>query len=348
MPPAADSKVHLVTGSAGFIGFHVANALLKKGVPVVGFDNLNAYYDPALKQARLKELEKTSREQGVPFTFVKGNLEDAAALQACFDAHNFSRVIHLAAQAGVRHSITHPEEYISSNLVGFANILEACRTARTPHLVYASTSSVYGANTTSPFSESHGANHPLQLYSATKKANELMAHSYSHLYRLPTTGLRFFTVYGPWGRPDMALFLFTDAITRGEPVNIFNDGEMTRDFTYVADIVEGILRVTEQIAEPDPEWDASAPDPSTSNAPYRIFNIGNSHPVKLLDYVDALEAALGRKAKRSFLPMQPGDVKNTYANVTKLTDAVGYQPATPVKEGVANFVSWYKDYHGID
>lgn len=347
MPSVTDSKTHLVTGSAGFIGYHVANALLKRGTPVVGFDNLNAYYDPALKRARLKELEKTAAAGGTSFTFVKGNLENTAELNACFEAHQFHRVIHLAAQAGVRHSITHPEEYVSSNLVGFANILEACRTAKTPHLVYASTSSVYGANTTSPFSESHGANHPLQLYSATKKANELMAHAYSHLYRLPTTGLRFFTVYGPWGRPDMALYLFTDAIVRGEPIEIFNNGEMSRDFTYVDDIVEGILRISEQVAEPDPDWDASAPDPSTSNAPYRIYNIGNDHPVSLLDYVDALEGALGRKAIRNLIPMQQGDVKNTHADITKITESVGYQPSTSVKDGVEKFVLWYKEYHEI-
>ncbi|MAN91911.1 MULTISPECIES: NAD-dependent epimerase [unclassified Hyphomonas] len=348
MPSATDSKTYLVTGSAGFIGFHVANTLLKRGVPVVGFDNLNAYYDPALKRARLKELENTSAKEGVSFNFVEGNLENAAELNACFESHDFHRVIHLAAQAGVRHSITHPEEYVSSNLVGFANMLEACRTAKTPHLVYASTSSAYGANTTSPYSESHGANHPLQLYSATKKANELMAHAYSHLYRLPTTGLRFFTVYGPWGRPDMALYLFTDAIVRGEPINIFNNGEMSRDFTYVDDIVEGVLRIAEKVAEPDPDWDASAPDPATSNAPYRIYNIGNNQPVKLLDYVEALENSLGRKATRNLMPMQPGDVKNTYADVTKLTEAVGYRPSTSVKDGVERFVAWYREYHGID
>lgn len=347
MPSVTDRKSHLVTGSAGFIGYHVANALLKRGTPVVGFDNLNAYYDPALKRTRLKELEKTAAEGGTSFTFVKGNLENTAELNACFEAHQFHRVIHLAAQAGVRHSITHPEEYVSSNLVGFANILEACRTAKTPHLVYASTSSVYGANTTSPFSESHGANHPLQLYSATKKANELMAHAYSHLYRLPTTGLRFFTVYGPWGRPDMALYLFTDAIVRGEPIEIFNNGEMSRDFTYIDDIVEGILRISEQVAEPDPDWDASAPDPSTSNAPYRIYNIGNDHPVSLLDYVDALEGALGRKAIRNLIPMQQGDVKNTHADITKITESAGYRPATSVKDGVEKFVLWYKEYHEI-
>ena len=347
MPSVTDRKTYLVTGSAGFIGYHVANALLKRGTPVVGFDNLNAYYDPALKRARLKELEKTAAAGGTSFTFVKGNLENTAELNACFEAHQFHRVIHLAAQAGVRHSITHPQEYVSSNLVGFANILEACRTAKTPHLVYASTSSVYGANTTSPFSESLGANHPLQLYSATKKANELMAHAYSHLYRLPTTGLRFFTVYGPWGRPDMALYLFTDAIVRGEPIEIFNNGEMSRDFTYVDDIVEGILRISEQVAEPDPDWDASAPDPSTSNAPYRIYNIGNDHPVSLLDYVDALEGALGRKAIRNLIPMQQGDVKNTHADITKITESVGYQPSTSVKDGVEKFVLWYKEYHEI-
>ncbi|MEQ3629172.1 MAG: NAD-dependent epimerase [Hyphomonas sp.] len=347
MPSVTDSRTHLVTGSAGFIGYHVANALLKRGTPVVGFDNLNAYYDPALKRARLKELEKAASEGGTSFTFIKGNLENTEELNACFEEHQFHRVIHLAAQAGVRHSITHPEEYVSSNLVGFANILESCRTAKTPHLVYASTSSVYGANTTSPFSESHGANHPLQLYSATKKANELMAHAYSHLYRLPTTGLRFFTVYGPWGRPDMALYLFTDAIVRGEPIQIFNNGEMSRDFTYVDDIVEGILRISEKVAEPDPDWDASAPNPSTSNAPYRIYNIGNDHPVSLLDYVDALEGALGRKAIRTLIPMQPGDVKNTHADITKITESVGYRPATSVKDGVEKFVLWYKEYHEI-
>jgi len=336
-----------VTGSAGFIGFHVADRLLRQGVPVVGYDNLNAYYDPALKKARLAELEKTSRAHGTPFTFIKADLEDKAALQACFAAHDFSRVIHLAAQAGVRHSLTHPEEYISSNLVGFANILEACRATKTPHLVYASTSSVYGANTTVPFSEAHGANHPLQLYAATKKANELMAHSYSHLYRLPTTGLRFFTVYGPWGRPDMALYLFTDAIVSGKPIQVFNEGRMSRDFTYIDDIVEGILRVTEQVATPDPSWDPSNPAPSSSDAPYRIYNIGNRQPVKLLDYVDAIEAALGRKAIRHMMPMQAGDVKDTFADVSKLTEAVGYRPATSVQDGVVKFIDWYKSYHNI-
>lgn len=347
MPAKKTSRPHLVTGSAGFIGFHVTNRLLRQGVPVIGYDNLNDYYDPALKKARLAELEKTSREHGAPFTFVKADLEDKAALQACFNAHDFARVIHLAAQAGVRHSQTHPEEYVASNLVGFANILEACRSAGTPHLVYASTSSVYGANTKLPFSEAHGANHPLQLYAATKKANELMAHSYSHLYRLPTTGLRFFTVYGPWGRPDMALYLFTDAIMHGKPVQVFNNGQMSRDFTYVDDIVEGILRITEQIAEPDPSWDPSDPDPSSSYAPYRIYNIGNCQPVKLLDYVDAIEDALGRKAIRKMMPMQDGDVKDTYADITRLTEAVGYQPSTSVRDGVAKFVEWYKAYHNI-
>ncbi len=339
-------KTTLVTGSAGFVGFHTACSLLKQGVGVVGFDNVNDYYDINLKQARLKQLAELSRKTGVEFTFIKADLADADAVNQVFSDYTFDRVIHLAAQAGVRHSLSHPQEYVSSNLVGFANILEACRNTNAPHLTYASTSSVYGANTKMPFSEHDGVDHPLQLYAATKRANELMAHSYSHLFNLPTTGLRFFTVYGPWGRPDMALFLFTQKILNGDPIPVFNNGDLSRDFTYVDDIVEGVLRASDDIATPNPNWNASTPDPATSNAPFRIFNIGNSRPVRLLDYVEALEEALGQKATKEFLPMQPGDVKSTHADVSMLEAAVDYSPHTSIKVGVARFVQWYKDYYG--
>ncbi len=336
----------LVTGNAGFIGFHTARRLLERGEAVVGFDSVNDYYDPTLKEARLKELEKTAQETGSAYTFIRANLADRAAVEDCFNKHRFDRVIHLAAQAGVRYSIENPHSYVESNLIAFTNILEGCRHSQVPHLTYASTSSVYGANTKMPFSEADSASHPLQFYAATKRANELMAHSYSHLYGLPTTGLRFFTVYGPWGRPDMALFLFTKAMLAGEPITLFNHGKHTRDFTYVDDIVEGVLRASDEPAEPDLHWDSGNPGQATSAAPWRIFNIGNNNPVKLEDYVNALEQSLGVTAKRELLPLQAGDVPDTCADSSALEAAVDYKPATPVQEGVANFIAWYRNYFG--
>jgi UDP-glucuronate 4-epimerase len=336
----------LVTGTAGFIGFHTAQRLIERGDEVVGFDVVNSYYDPTLKEKRLALLEKAAATAQGSWRFIRGDLTDKSAVKAAF-ATRFDRVIHLAAQAGVRHSLTHPDDYISSNIVAFLNILEACRDHSTPHLTYASTSSVYGANRKLPFSEHEGVDHPLQLYAATKRANELMAHAYSNLFRLPTTGLRFFTVYGPWGRPDMALFLFTKAILAGEPINVFNHGKHTRDFTYVDDIVEGVIRVSDQIATPNPDWDAMAPDPATSDAPFRVFNIGNSAPVALMDYIQAVEEALGKKATLNLQPLQAGDVPDTSADVTALVQAVGYKPATPVREGVRKFVAWYRDYYRV-
>ncbi len=335
----------LVTGAAGFIGFHAAKRLLARGDDVVGVDVVNHYYDPALKEARLRVLDDVARNSEGSWTFVRANLADPGVVNDVFSGKPFDRVIHLAAQAGVRHSLTHPHEYVEANIVCFLNVLEACRYATVPHLTYASTSSVYGANTKMPFSEHVGVDHPLQFYAATKRANELMAHSYSHLFRLPTTGLRFFTVYGPWGRPDMALFLFTRAILAGEPIQLFNHGNHTRDFTYVDDIVEGVIRASDDIAEPNPQWSGEAPDPATSNAPYRLFNIGNNRPVALIDYIEALEETLGRKATRELMPLQPGDVASTYADVSALEAAVGYRPATPVREGVRQFVHWYREYH---
>ena len=337
----------LVTGSAGFIGFHAAKALLRRGDAVVGFDVVNSYYDPTLKEARLRLLEQTARERNVAYSFVRANLADSAAVNACFAEHRFDRVIHLAAQPGVRHSIDHPHDYVQSNLVAFTNILEACRHNRVPHLTYASTSSIYGANTRMPFSEHHGVNHPLQFYAATKRANELMAHAYSHMFRLPTTALRFFTVYGPWGRPDMALSQFTKNILEGKPIKVFNHGKHTRDFTYIDDIAEGVLRTSDRIAEPDAAWRSDAPDPATSNAPFRIFNIGNNSPVTLQTYIEAIEQTLGRKAERELLPLQKGDVPDTYADVSELEAAVSYRPATPVATGVARFVQWYREYYGV-
>jgi UDP-glucuronate 4-epimerase len=337
----------LVTGNAGFIGFHVAKSLLQRGDEVVGFDVVNSYYDPTLKEARLSELEKTAHDAKGVYRFIRADLADRVQVEACFADHRFDRVIHLAAQAGVQHSVNNPHDYVQSNLVAFTNILEACRHSRTPHLTYASTSSVYGANTTMPFSEHHGVNHPLQFYAATKRANELMAHAYSHMFGLPTTGLRFFTVYGPWGRPDMALFLFTKNILEGKPIKVFNYGNHTRDFTYVDDIVEGVIRVSDKIAEPDGAWRASAPDPATSNASFRIYNIGNNSPVKLEAYIEAAERELGRKAEKELLPLQKGDVPDTYADVSELAAAVNYRPATPVADGVAHFVQWYRDYYRV-
>ena len=330
----------LVTGAAGFIGHHVSKALLERGDAVTGFDNLNDYYDVSLKEARLARLRPHPG-----FAFVKGGLEDAAAVGALFAGRPFDRVIHLAAQAGVRYSLTNPGAYVQSNLVGFLNILEACRHARTAHLTYASSSSVYGLNSRQPFSVHDNVDHPISLYAASKKANELMAHTYSHLYGLPTTGLRFFTVYGPWGRPDMALFLFTKAILAGQPIDVFNHGKMRRDFTYIDDIVQGVIRTADRVAAPDPAWDAAAPDPGTSPAPYRVYNIGNHSPVELDRFIGAIEAALGRKAIRHYLPMQPGDVPATCADVADLERDVGFAPATPLETGIARFIEWYRTYY---
>lgn len=334
----------LVTGNAGFIGFHTARRLLERGDDVVGFDSVNDYYDPGLKEARLGILEETARQVGSAYAFIRANLADQEAVAECFARHRFDRVIHLAAQAGVRYSIENPRAYVESNIVAFTNVLEACRDAKVAHLTYASTSSVYGANTAMPFREDQPADHPLQFYAATKRANELMAHSYSHLFGLPTTGLRFFTVYGPWGRPDMALFLFARAMLAGEPIKLFNGGNHVRDFTYVDDIVEGVVRVSDQPAKPDPLWSGNDPKPATSLAPWRIYNIGNADPVSLLDYVAALEDALGVRAKRELLPMQPGDLAATFASSAALESATGYHPRTTVRDGIQQFAEWYLAY----
>ncbi len=338
---------YLVTGSAGFIGFTIVRKLLQRGDSVVGIDMVNDYYDPRIKEARLAVLDKTASSSNSGYAFARCNLADQNAVNQVFEEHKPKRVINLAAQAGVRYSLENPHAYVESNIIGFTNILEACRYNEVEHLAYASTSSVYGANTNMPFSEHNGVDHPLQFYAATKKANELMAHSYSHLFQLPTTGLRFFTVYGPWGRPDMALFLFTKNILEGKPIPVFNNGNHTRDFTYVEDIAEGVLRITDKPAQPNPDWDPDNPDPATSSAPFRIFNIGNNSPVKLMDYIHAIEKALGMKAELDLLPLQAGDVPDTYANVENLMKAVDYKPATPVEEGVANFVAWYRDYYQV-
>lgn len=337
----------LVTGNAGFIGFHVAKSLIESGDEVVGFDAVNSYYDPALKEARLECLEQTARTAKGAYCFIRADLADRAQVERCFSEHRFDRVIHLAAQAGVRYSIDNPHDYVQSNLVAFTNVLEACRHSRVPHLTYASTSSVYGANTRMPFSEHHGADHPLQFYAATKRANELMAHAYSHMFGLPTTGLRFFTVYGPWGRPDMAFFLFTKNILEGKPIKVFNYGNHTRDFTYIDDIVEGVIRISDKIAEPDANWRADSPDPASSQAPFRIYNIGNNCPVKLEAYIEAIENAVGRKAEKELLPMQPGDVPDTCADINELVTAANYKPSTPVPAGIARFVHWYRDYYRV-
>ena len=331
----------LLTGAAGFIGMHTTERLLARGDTVIGVDNLNAYYDVRLKQARLARLTPHAN-----FSFHKLDVADRAAMAALFAAERPERVIHLAAQAGVRYSLTNPHAYVESNLVGFMNILEGCRHNGVAHLAYASSSSVYGGNTALPFDEHQNLDHPISMYAATKKANELMAHTYSHLFALPTTGLRFFTVYGPWGRPDMALFLFTRAMLAGEPIEVFNNGEMVRDFTYVDDIVEGVIRVTDKIATPDPAFDPAHPDPATSNAPYRVFNIGNNRPTPLMDYIGALEAALGVTARKNFLPMQLGDVPATSANTDALDAWVGFKPDTRVADGVRRFVDWYRGYYG--
>lgn len=335
----------LVTGSAGFIGFHVARAFLERGDEVVGLDSVNSYYDTALKEARLRELERIAGKTNGVFTFIRADIADEGSVDACFANHRFDRVIHLAAQAGVRHSVDHPHHCVRSNLVAFANMLEACRHNQTPHLTYASTSSVYGANTKMPFSEHDGVNHPIQFYAATKRANELMAHAYSYMFDLPTTGLRFFTVYGPWGRPDMALFLFTKNILEGKPIRIFNFGKHTRDFTYIDDLVEGVVRVSDQIAEPNRAWQSDAPDPAASSAPFQIYNIGNSSPIKLDDYINAIELELGRKCEKEFLPLQRGDVPDSYSDVSELGSAINYRPSTPVNLGVARFVRWYREYY---
>ena len=331
----------LVTGAAGFIGYHAAERLLARGDEVVGLDNLSPYYDPALKRARVARLE---RQPG--WRFVKLDLADRDGMAALFRAERFERVLHLGAQAGVRYSIENPLAYVDSNVVGHANVLEGCRHNRVQHLVYASTSSVYGANRNMPFSVHHNVDHPLSFYAATKKANELMAHTYAALYGLPVTGLRFFTVYGPWGRPDMALFLFTRAILAGKPIQVFNYGNHRRDFTYVDDIVEGCVRVLDRIARPDPDWNAETPDPGTSFAPYRLYNIGNQGPVELMHYIRVLEQCLGREAQKELLPLQPGDVPDTWADVEALVADTGYRPATPVEEGVRRFVDWYLSYYG--
>ena len=395
----------LVTGTAGFIGFHVAKYLLHRGEQVVGIDNVNNYYDTKLKEARLEELEKAAdegqraevggqmavpsgenetqtpsaklpstqegggaRQRGgvcpgpsdssshtetpkhqntdVPsYRFHKLDLSDREGMERLFAEEKPDRVIHLAAQAGVRYSLTNPHSYVDSNLVGFTNILEGCRHNGIEHLVYASSSSVYGANTEMPFSVHHNVDHPLSLYAASKKANELMAHTYSHLYRLPTTGLRFFTVYGPWGRPDMAMFLFTKAILEGRPIDVFNHGKMRRDFTYIDDIVEGVVRTCDRVAEPNPKWSGATPDSATSSAPYRLYNIGNNQPVELMRLIEVLEDCLGKKAEKNFLPMQPGDVPATYADVDDLVNDVGFKPATPIEEGVRRFVEWYREFY---
>jgi UDP-glucuronate 4-epimerase len=332
----------LVTGAAGFIGMHTALRLLERGDEVIGFDNLNAYYDPTLKDARLARLTEHAG-----FTFVRGELADRTTVADTFAEHRPDRVINLAAQAGVRYSIEDPHAYVDSNLVGFVNVLEGCRASEVEHLVYASSSSVYGANTKLPFSVADAVDHPVSLYAASKKANELMAHTYSHLFRIPTTGLRFFTVYGPWGRPDMALFLFTRAILAGEPIRIFNHGRMRRDFTYIDDIVEGVVRVLDRPAEPDPGFDPADPDPATSSAPYRVHNIGNDQPTELMRYVDILEAELGVTAIRQLEDIQPGDVPATWADVDALREAVGFTPATPVEDGVRRFVAWYREFYAV-
>ena len=329
----------LITGAAGFIGSALALRLLERGDSVVGIDNHNDYYDPALKEARLARHAKHPN-----YTHLRIDIADRKAMEDCFATHKPNRVVNLAAQAGVRYSIENPLAYIDSNLVGFGHILEGCRHHGIEHLVYASSSSVYGANTTMPFSVHHNVDHPLSLYAASKKANELMAHTYSHLYQLSTTGLRFFTVYGPWGRPDMALFKFTKAILAGEKIPVFNYGKHRRDFTYIDDIVEGVIRVLDKPAQPNPDWSGDKPDSATSRAPWRVYNIGNNNPVELMDYIAALEKALGRKADMEMLPLQPGDVPDTYADVADLVREFGYKPATPVEQGVANFVDWYRNY----
>ena len=330
----------LVTGAAGFIGFHTSQLLLERGDEVVGLDNLNDYYDVSLKEARLAQLRQRPN-----FRFVKLDLADRTGMQELFAREKFARTIHLAAQAGVRYSLQNPLAYVDSNVVGFANVLEGCRHNAVEHLVYASTSSVYGANTKMPFSVHQNVDHPLSFYAATKKANELMAHTYAHLYKLPVTGLRFFTVYSPWGRPDMALFLFTKNILAGKPIDVFNYGNHRRDFTYVDDIAQGVVRAADRVATANPAWNSDAPDPGTSKDPYRLYNIGNNQPVELMRYIECIERCLGRKAEKNLLPLQLGDVPDTFADIDDLVRDVGYRPATPVEVGVERFVRWYVDYY---
>jgi len=330
----------LITGAAGFIGYHLSLRLLKEGLQVTGIDNMNPYYDVALKEARLAQLTSHGN-----FTFYRVDLSGKEALENVFLKKRFDVVVNLAAQAGVRYSLKNPRAYIDSNIIGFTNILECCRHNSVKHLVFASSSSVYGANTKMPFSVHDNVDHPVSLYAATKKANELMAHSYSHLFGLPCTGLRFFTVYGPWGRPDMALFLFTDAILEGRPIKVFNHGKMTRDFTYIDDIIEGVARIMKKIPEPDPKWSGNNPDPGTSYAKYRIYNIGNNNPVELIEFIEAIEDTLGKKAEKEFLDLQPGDVVSTYADVDDLMKDVGFRPQTPLETGIKRFVKWYTEYY---
>ncbi len=332
----------LVTGVAGFIGMSVARALLERGDEVVGIDNINDYYDVQLKYDRLKQIEDYDN-----FTFIKMDIADRDTMEELFKTQNFQRVFNSAAQAGVRYSLQNPHAYVDSNLVGFVNILEGCRHNGVEHLVYASSSSVYGANTSMPFSVHDNVDHQVSLYAATKKSNELMAHTYSHLYNIPTTGLRFFTVYGPWGRPDMSPSLFTGAILRGEPINVFNEGKMQRDFTYIDDIVEGVVRVIDKVATPNPDYDSNKPDPGTSFAPYRVYNIGNNDVVQLMDFIETIENTVGKKAEKNMMGMQDGDVVATYANIDDLMDAVGFKPSTSLKEGIQKFVDWYREYHSL-
>jgi len=332
----------LVTGAAGFIGFHLSRRLLERGDEVVGIDNLNPYYDVRLKTDRLAQIANAPG-----FTFHEMELADRDAISALFERGKFDIVLHMAAQAGVRYSLENPHSYVASNLVGFLHVLEECRHKGVKHLVYASSSSVYGANTKRPYSVRDNVDHPLSLYAATKKSNELMAHTYSHLFRLPTTGLRFFTVYGPWGRPDMAMFLFTKAILAGEPINVFNYGNMRRDFTYVDDIVEGVIRTAEHVPQGEANWNSDSPDPGTSNAPFRVYNIGNNKPVELSHVIEVLERCLGAKAKKNLMPMQPGDVPETFADVDDLIRDVGFAPSTPIETGIEHFVEWYRQYHKV-
>jgi len=337
----------LLTGVGGFIGFHLSKRILEEGTNLIGYDNLNSYYDPVLKNARLKQLDIISKNTGTKFNFIRGDLRDNSKINQIFEDFSPTKVVNLAAQAGVRYSIENPFEYIQSNLVGFGHILEACRYAKVEHLLYASSSSVYGGNTNMPFSENLGVDHPVSLYAATKKSNELMAHSYSHLYNIPATGLRFFTVYGPWGRPDMALFLFTKSILNNEPIKVFNKGQMTRDFTYIDDIVESLMRILNKPATADKSFNTSNPNPSSSWAPHKIFNIGNSNPTKLMKYIEAIEDELGIKAKKEFLPLQPGDVPATESDCSLLEQWIGFKPNTSIKDGVREFIKWYRDFYEI-